>query len=139
MQQKDRHNANILIDESGSIIHIDFGYILGESPGFNMNFENAPFKLTQEYVDIMGGIDSPAFRKFKTLFYDGFKALQTNVDILAAVLQVITFCFLLIFITCEFCIQLYDDGRGSYLAESLRTRYPNSYYVVISTFCHNLF
>lgn len=78
-----------MINENGSIIHIDFGYILGESPGFNMNFENAPFKLTQEYIDIMGGIDSPAFRKFKTLFYEGFQALQTNVDILVAILEVL--------------------------------------------------
>lgn len=27
-----------------------------DSPGFNMNFENAPFKLTREYVELMGGI-----------------------------------------------------------------------------------
>lgn len=43
---KDRHNGNILMDAQGHIIHIDFGFMLSNSPG-NWDFESAPFKLTE--------------------------------------------------------------------------------------------
>ena len=49
LKVKDRHNGNILIDMDGHIIHIDFGFILGLSPG-GQNFESSPFKLTTEYI-----------------------------------------------------------------------------------------
>jgi hypothetical protein len=50
---KDRHNGNILIDQSGAVVHIDFGFFLANSPGSNMGFEAAPFKLSREMIDVM--------------------------------------------------------------------------------------
>ena len=79
LQIKDRHNGNIMIDIEGNLIHIDYGFILGISPG-NLNFESAPFKLTQEYIDIMDGEDSEMFVLYKSLMVKGMIESKKHVE-----------------------------------------------------------
>lgn len=74
LQLKDRHNGNVLIDNEGHIIHIDFGFMLSNSPG-SVGFEAAPFKLTQDYVDVLGGVGSPAFDDYKKLCKQAFQGM----------------------------------------------------------------
>jgi len=69
LQIKDRHNGNILIDKEGHLIHIDFGFLLSNSPGKGISFEKAPFKLTNEFVDVLGGVESKYFTKFRKLLW----------------------------------------------------------------------
>ena len=58
LQIKDRHNANILMDREGHLLHIDFGFVLGDTPKMGkvpLFSERAPFKLTTEFWDVIGG------------------------------------------------------------------------------------
>ncbi|CAI2355523.1 unnamed protein product [Caenorhabditis sp. 36 PRJEB53466] len=77
LQLKDRHNGNILLDMEGHLIHIDYGFLLSSSPR-NLGFETAPFKLTSEIVDVIGGIDSDMFLYFKSLLLRGLMAARKH-------------------------------------------------------------
>lgn len=78
-QVKDRHNANIMLDEDGHVIHIDFGFIFEISPGGNVKFERSPFKLTKEMIDLLGGSkEAPAFQRFSKLFVQCFFAVRAR-------------------------------------------------------------
>lgn len=79
LQIKDRHNGNIMLDNEGHIIHIDFGFLLSNSPG-SVGFEAAPFKLIFEYIEVLGGVDGPQYLKFKELCKESFKVLRQNCD-----------------------------------------------------------
>ena len=79
LQIKDRHNGNILLDREGHLIHIDFGFMLSNSPG-NIGFEAAPFKLSPEYIEVLGGVDGQPFLEFRRLFRDGFEASRKHCD-----------------------------------------------------------
>ncbi|MES1906984.1 MAG: hypothetical protein MHM6MM_000190 [Cercozoa sp. M6MM] len=87
---RDRHNGNILMCRDGRVVHIDFGFLLGSSPGGNLNFESAPFKLTRDDILIMGGEDSECFSYFQVLMFRGLQALRAHVDkfvLLCSVMQ----------------------------------------------------
>jgi hypothetical protein len=90
---RDRHNGNLLIDNKGHIINIDFGFMLGSSPG-NINMESVPFKFTEEYMELIGGVKSDMFIYFKILFVRGLGVLRKFVD---------TFCDI---------VRIYKDSSG---------------------------
>ncbi|XP_017495086.1 PREDICTED: phosphatidylinositol 4-kinase beta-like, partial [Rhagoletis zephyria] len=88
IQVKDRHNGNILLDHEGHLIHIDFGFILSNSPR-NLGFENSPFKLTQEFIDVMGGHGSDMFEYFKILILQGLVAARKHSDRLVSLIEIL--------------------------------------------------
>ncbi|GJQ13773.1 hypothetical protein GpartN1_g5564.t1 [Galdieria partita] len=87
LQIKDRHNGNIMLDSQGRVIHIDFGFMLGNSPG-SIRFESAPFKLTTEFVEVMGGTHSEAFHYFRELMVQGFLAARKHHEKLTTLVEI---------------------------------------------------
>ncbi|MCD7451657.1 Phosphatidylinositol 4-kinase alpha [Datura stramonium] len=74
LQPKDRHNGNLLIDSAGRLVHVDFGFILGISPGRNMRFESTHFKLSHEMtqlIDPSGAMKSETWHQICKLLCQG--------------------------------------------------------------------
>ncbi|KAF1744844.1 hypothetical protein MXB_4123, partial [Myxobolus squamalis] len=86
-QVRDRHNGNILLGHEGHIIHIDFGYILGQSPK-NISFETSPFKMSVDFIELLEGSGSDLFLYFKSLMYYGFMALRKHMDKLIVLVDI---------------------------------------------------
>eukprot|EP01127_Copromyxa_protea_P016477 TRINITY_DN4902_c0_g2_i2.p1 TRINITY_DN4902_c0_g2~~TRINITY_DN4902_c0_g2_i2.p1 ORF type:complete len:516 (+),score=80.81 TRINITY_DN4902_c0_g2_i2:298-1845(+) len=76
LQIKDRHNGNIMLDANGYLMHIDFGFLLGRT----VKFEKAPFKLTEEMIDLLDGDKSKHFNQFLDLLVEGFLAVRRNYE-----------------------------------------------------------
>ncbi|KAL0245048.1 hypothetical protein GEMRC1_009128 [Eukaryota sp. GEM-RC1] len=85
---KDRHNGNIMFDKDGHVIHIDFGFIFDVSPGGDFRFETAPFKLSREMFDLMGGrVDSPTFELFVSLIVKGYLAVRQHSNLIISLVN----------------------------------------------------
>ena len=61
------------------MVHVDFGFLLSNSPG-NINGEANSFKLTSEYVELLGGQNSRTFTKFQGLMVKGFTKLREHAE-----------------------------------------------------------
>lgn len=70
---KDRHNGNILLHRDGRIVHIDFGFLFTTLPGGAIE-KKVPFKLTSEYVAVLGDKCAVFFSQFRK----GFDAICQN-------------------------------------------------------------
>ena len=85
LQFKDRHNGNIMIDDAGHILHIDFGFCFDIAPG-GIKFERAPFKLTSEMLAVMGGsAEHQSFKWFEELCVKAFLASRQYTEKLSQI------------------------------------------------------
>lgn len=68
------------------MVDIDFGFMLSNSPGA-VAFEAAPFKLPQEYLDVLGGVESEMFGQFKALVKRAFLAVRKSGENLVLLIE----------------------------------------------------
>jgi phosphatidylinositol 4-kinase len=93
LQIKDRHNANILLDREGHIMHIDFGFVLGDTPKMGkvpLFSERAPFKLTQEFWEVIGGWnfnEGGLGVRFCKMFEEAFACASAHCDELVSLIE----------------------------------------------------
>jgi len=80
----------MLINGQGHIIHIDFGFMLTNSPGGNINFESAPFKLTSEMIELLDGVDGEIFNYYRMLMVSGFLAIRKECDAVINLVEMIS-------------------------------------------------
>ena len=75
----DRHLDNIMINTTGSIFHVDYGYIM-ENPTIIFNMPE--IKVTDDIIDFLGGNSSIYYNEFKKLIVKIYNQYRANKNIL---------------------------------------------------------
>jgi hypothetical protein len=82
----DRHLDNIMISEDGLLFHIDFGFILGQDPKYS---NNKSIRITSEIIDVIGGLGSDDYEKFKSYCAKIYNRLRLHVNLFANLLSIL--------------------------------------------------
>ncbi|KAF8068220.1 PI4KA1 [Scenedesmus sp. PABB004] len=137
LQAKDRHNGNIMLDDAGHIVHIDFGFILEISPGGNMGFESAAFKLSHEMTQVLdpgGRRASPQLALFEELVVRAYLAARTVAEPIIATVSLMADSGLPCFgrgapvanLRQRFHLEMSDAQAAAFMRSQIADAYDNS-------------
>lgn len=80
-----------MMDSKGHIIHIDFGFMLTTGPNVaGVIFEIAPFKMTKDYMTMIGEQSSSVYTYFQILLVKGFVAVRKHLDEICDLLTIMS-------------------------------------------------
>lgn len=68
----DRHLENMLVTDTGELIHVDFYYLLGDDP----KHVSTEMRITPDILEALGGIGSATFTEFQELCSDVYQQLR---------------------------------------------------------------
>jgi len=137
---KDRHNGNILIDKSGRVVHIDFGFLFDTQPGGYVGLEKmVPFKLTKEMLSILGEDiknkskqHSDPYIIFVDLMIRGYLACRDYMDLIFPVCEAMIQSELPCFregcmknFKARFCSDSSDNEATEFILQKLEASYLN--------------
>lgn len=81
----DRHPGNIMLQNDGHFLHIDFGHFLGNfKTKLGYQRENAPFHFSPACARVLGDVDSEMFNEFRNLCGKALNILRHNTNLLVA-------------------------------------------------------
>lgn len=75
------------MEQTGRIVHIDFGFMLSNSPGM-INFEKAAFKLSREMVEVLGGQQTELYRDFERWAIEGYMEARAHARQILMVVEI---------------------------------------------------
>ncbi|RNF21801.1 class III phosphatidylinositol 3-phosphate kinase [Trypanosoma conorhini] len=78
----DRHLENLLVTHDGRLLHIDFGYILGNDP---KPFP-PPMKINKEMVETLGGPQSERYAEFKLYCCSSYNIVRKHAPLILSML-----------------------------------------------------
>jgi phosphatidylinositol 4-kinase len=77
-----------MLHRSGQIIHIDFGFVFGLAPGKQFSMETAPWKLTIEMVELMGGRGSAPYERYLDLCAAALLCARKNAPLVISMMEI---------------------------------------------------